>query len=214
MKSMGLRQYIDVLFVTLAVFILDILLYSYFLQTNANYSNALIFVDVVIVLLALVFGRKVANRLEFPIWQVSYIVGMSKRSIIISILIGVGIVSTNTIILCNYDIDMIPWLRFNNIYQPLLLAIRAALTEEIVFRLLIFSLICKFTNDISKSSTICFISGALFSAIAFGLPHSGFYLAFIFGIGLCYIYKNNGLISAMMIHFLADFIPFTLIYLK
>jgi hypothetical protein len=214
MEGRKLRQYVDVLFIALAVFMLDVLLYSYFLQTNTNYINTLIFVDVVAVLLSSIAGRKVAHSLDLPIWGVSYTEVESKRSIFISALMGIVIVSLNTFVLCNYNIDGIPWLKFTNIYQSLFLALRAALTEEVIFRFLIFSVIVKLSNRVIKSKGICFIIGVLISAITFAMLHNGFYLSFIFGIGLCYIYKNTGLIPAMIIHFLADFIPFSLIYTK
>ncbi len=213
MESKGLRQYADVLSVTVAVFILDILLYSYFVQTNTN-NDLFIFVDVIITFLAAATGRKLAGTTGFPVWKVSYAAGESRKSIIVSILIGIGIVGTNAFIMCNSNIDMIYWLSFSSVYQPLFVSIRAALTEETVFRLLIFPGVTRLANKISRSSTVSIVSGALASASAFGLFHNRFYLPFIFGLGICYIYKKNGLIPAMIIHFLADFIPFTLIYLK
>jgi hypothetical protein len=214
MESRELRQYVDILSITLAVFTLDILLYGYFLQTNTNYINTFIFVDVVIVLLSSIIGRKVAQKLELPVWWASYAEVESRRSIFISALIGIVIVGLNTFILCNYNIDRIPWLRFTDIYQSLFLALRAALTEEVIFRLLIFSVTVKLSSKLIKSNSICFIIGVSASAITFAMLHNGVYLSFIFGIGLWYIYRNTGLIPAMVIHFLADFIPFSLIYTK
>lgn len=214
MENKGLSQYQDALSITLAVFILDLFLYGYFLQTSTNFTNTHIFIDVVIVLLAFIIGRRVANSMGLPVWLLSNAVDRSRRSIYISALIGIVIVSSNTYILCNYNIDAVPWLRFTNVYQSLFLAIRAALTEEVIFRLFIFSVIVKLTNKITKSGIICFILGALVSAVTFAVLHNGSYLSFIFGIGLCYIYRNTGLMPAMAIHFLADFIPFTLIYMR
>ena len=213
MESKGLRQYEDVLSVTLAVFILDILLYSYFVQTSTN-NDLFILIDVIITVIAAVMGKKLAGAAGFPVWKVSYAAGKSRKSIIVSILIGIGIIGSNTFILCNYNTDMFSWLSFTNAYQPLFVSLRAALTEETVFRLLIFPGVTWLANKISRSCTVSIVLGALASASAFGLFHNGFYLPFIFGLGLCYIYKKNGLIPAMIIHFLADFIPFTLIYIK
>lgn len=214
MGSKMLRQNADVFSAAIAVLFLDILLYNYFLQTSTDKSNTLALMDVIIISTSIILGKKVARQSEFPVWKTNCTTAQNKNGVIASMLMGIGIIGSNTLILYKHNIDMIPWISFTGLYQPLALAMRAALTEEIVFRLLIFSAVYKFVNKISKSSTICFFSGMLVSAIAFGLLHDGFYLSFVFGIGLCYLYKNNGLIPAMLVHFLADFIPFILIYMK
>lgn len=203
-------QYLDALSIAIVVCILDLFLYSYFLQANIGDANTLIFADVIIVFLAAVIGRRFAKDSGLPVWRRSHY----SKNVYISVLIGICIISLNTYILCSYNTDEISWLKFASAYQPLFLAIRAAITEEVVFRLLIFSFIIKLANKISKSNNVCFILGALISAAIFAMLHNGSFISFIFGIGLCYIYMNTGLIPAMIVHFLADAFPFLWIYIK
>lgn len=207
-------QYVDVLSTAIIVLLIDLFLVGYFRMTDAYNNQAPIAADVLIVIAAILLGRRSVMLMGFPVWQVKYDWETSKTKFLISVLIGLCIVSLNAVILTNSDISNISWLKFSKFHQPYLLSLRAALTEELLFRFCIFSLISSIVSRFFISRTVVVICGALISSALFGLLHQGFYLSFIFGAGLCYIYRNNGLIFAMGVHFLADFIPFMLIYLR
>ncbi len=208
------EQYVDVLSTALIVLFLDLLLYSYFGMTDVYGNHAPVAADIMLVIAAVLIGRESVKKIGFPVWQVKYERGINSKQLLISIFIGSCIVVFNTLVLTCSDISNAPWLKFSNFYQPYFLSLRAALTEELVYRFLAFSVVVQFTDCLFKSRAIGIAAGALVSSFLFGLLHQGFYFSFVIGVGLCYIYKNNGLVFAMVVHFLADFIPFLMIYLR
>lgn len=207
-------QYVDVLSTAIIVLFLDVFLIGYFSMTDAYNNHTPVAVDVLLVILAILLGRKTVKLMDFPVWQKKYYWEIDKRQFLISVLIGSCIILLNAMVLLNSDISSIAWLKFSKFHQPYLLALRAALTEELLYRFFIFSFIAEIVCRVFNSRAFGIISGTLISSFLFGLLHQGFYLSFVFGLGLCYIYKNNGLIFVMGVHFLADFIPFMLIYLR
>lgn len=119
-------------------------------------------------------------------------------------------------------------LRLRSMKAPLdafLLSLSAALTEEVVFRLLFFSSflyvlswlfrpILSMNSGFSRWIPLTF--SIVLSALLFGLVHGvfGFLFAFGAGIWLCLIFLRGGLESAVLAHFLANFVFFTLTYLR
>jgi membrane protease YdiL (CAAX protease family) len=207
-------QYKDILIVVFCVLVLDILLKNYFTIVYGETGFRLIAFDLIISFIAIFLGKKATSSAELPIWQVKYEGNMIRKQLLITFFLGAIIVVTNTLIWNNSNGDTVAWASFTSFFEPILISGRAALVEELFFRLLTFSFIVVIVRKISKSDIVSFIIGALLSSIIFGLYHQGFYLAFIYGILLCYIYKNNGLIPAMVIHFFSDAIPFIMIYIK
>jgi membrane protease YdiL (CAAX protease family) len=109
-------------------------------------------------------------------------------------------------------------------YDIFILSLSAALTEEVVFRLLLFSAFLYILGYLFRpillmnsgfSRRIPFIFSLVFSALLFGLIHGvfGFLFAFAAGIWLCFIFLRAGLEGAVLAHFLADFVFFKLTYL-
>jgi len=105
-----------------------------------------------------------------------------------------------------------------------ILSLSAALTEEIVFRLLLFSSFLYtlgwlfrpiLAMNAGLNRWIPLIFSIVFSALLFGYVHGvfGFLFAFGAGIWLCLIFLRGGLESAVLAHFLADFVFFSLTYL-
>lgn len=214
MERKVLGPYVDVLSAVLAVLFLDVLLYGYF-RTVGIYSNqTFIPVDIMFIGAAALLGKRSAKKIEFPVWQARHATDANSKGLLISILIGSFIVIINTMVLSNSDISSISWLKFSNFFQPLLMSLRASLTEELLYRLLIFSVAAQFAGSFFKSRPVGIAAGALVSSFLFGLLHQGFYFSFVIGVGLCCIYMNNGLIFAMVVHFLANLIPYMLIYLR
>lgn len=213
MGNRKINQYLDIIIVVLFILVIDVLLKSYFETIYKASANGLIVLDLVASILAIFFGRYAAIAIGLPIWQVKYN-NETKKQILFVILLGAAMVALNTLIWYKSDSNIVSWTRFSNIAEPIFVSMRAALTEEVFFRLLGFSVISLVASKLTQSTIYPFIIGALLSSAIFALYHQGFYLAFVYGLLLCYIYKRNGLLSAMAIHFLSDVIPFIMIYMK
>ncbi len=94
--------------------------------------------------------------------------------------------------------------------QAFFLSLRAGITEEVVFRLFLLSLSAWITLRIFHNRRGAIGVGVLVSSLLFGLIHPGFILAFLMGLAMAYIYLEAGLLPAMLVHFLGDFVPFSL----
>ena len=111
-----------------------------------------------------------------------------------------------------------------NHYDTFLLSLRAAVTEELVFRFLLltafFYILKKMFRPLidqgfGMTGWIPFLLSLLLSSLLFGVVHGAysFMIAFLAGIGLGIAYFRGGLESAIMAHFLADFFFFNMTYL-
>ena len=122
---------------------------------------------------------------------------------------------TNTLVNLTYlnQATQLPyWLTLLIPETAVALSLRAALTEEIVFRLFLFLLATWVIERFIHSQKRSMIVGAVASAFMFALMHgSGFAVAFPLGLALVYIYHRGGLLPAMIVHFFADAIPSALI---
>jgi len=205
-------QCVNVLSAVLTVLLLDVLLYNYF-SVSGIYSNSnFIPLDIILIVSAISLGSRYAQKMGFPVWKPVYKDNENRKGLIKSVILGSCIVIINTLALTRSDAGNTTWLNFTGFYQPFLLSLRAALTEEILYRFCIFTVVTEFAHNVIRSGDISIAAGIIASSFFFGLQHQGFYFSFIIGAALCYIYKNNGLIFTMAVHFLADFIPFMIIY--
>lgn len=190
------------------IVITDILLIS-FLREKLNYEFPnVLFNDVVTILIAGLLGKSFAFKNGFPLWW------HRNQRLSILFILGLAIILPNTLVYYyNENATAIaPWLNFSNFKEPILISLRAGLQEEVIYRLFIFSLIVSGVNKVVNSKRISLIIGIIVSAFIFGILHSGFYWAFISGLILAYICYSYGLFFAILIHFLADAVPFTLLY--
>lgn len=110
-------------------------------------------------------------------------------------------------------------------YDSFILSLSAAITEELVFRLLLFT---AFFHLLSRlfgpmmainpwaSRSIPLLFSWLLSSLLFGVVHGayGFLFAFVAGLALCLIFLKGGLESAIAAHFLANVVFFQLTYLR
>ena len=114
--------------------------------------------------------------------------------------------------------------QIRTLYDSFLLSMSAAVTEELVFRFLLFSSFLYILTRLFKpimnlqsglSRWIPVVFSVVFSSLMFGVVHGayGFLFAFLAGILLCLIFLRGGLESAILAHFLADFVFFNLTYL-
>lgn len=207
-------QYVNVLYAVLTVLLLDVLLYNYFRAAGIYRNSNFIPIDIILIVSAISLGSRYAQKMGFPAWKPVYKDNENRRGLIVSVILGSFIVIINTLALTRSDAGNTTWLNFTDCYQPFLLSHRAALTEEILYRFCIFTVVTGFVHNEIRSRNISIAAGIITSSFFFGLQHQGFYFSFAIGAALCYIYKNNGLIFTMAVHFLADFIPFMIIYAR
>lgn len=157
-------------------------------------------------------GVNFAGKTKLPIWTAK--LNDNRKHKFQIILLGIIAVAANTIIFINSQqqaLEVSPWLNQLTPFSALIISFRAALTEEIIFRLLLISVIMLLISKFTSSNKVPLILGIIISSIIFGLIHPGFLVAFLYGLVLSYLYINSGLIMVFTIHFLADFIPFLLV---
>ncbi|MCI0626472.1 MAG: CPBP family intramembrane metalloprotease [Acidobacteria bacterium] len=115
--------------------------------------------------------------------------------------------------------------RMSTFYDSLILSLSAAVTEELVFRLLLFSAFLWILSWLFQpimamnggfNRWIPLVFSVVFSSLLFGFVHGayGFLFAFAAGVSLCLIFLRGGLESAVIAHFLADLVFFNLTYLR
>lgn len=209
MEFIRIKKNTDIILIAIIVVFVDMLLKSHLLGSNVN-----IFFNAVIVLIAGILGKGFAKSAGIPVWKFNYKDTPDRKNLIIAIMLGLSMVAYNTYSIYYSDISSITWLNFSNVFQPILLSLRAALSEEIQFRLFIFTAITAILKGVTKSKMIPMAAGMLISSLLFGLIHPGFLMPFLYGTLLCYIYRYNGLAVVMIIHFLADAIPFTILFMR
>jgi membrane protease YdiL (CAAX protease family) len=115
--------------------------------------------------------------------------------------------------------------RMTTFYDSFILSLSAALTEELVFRLLLFTSFLWILSWLFQpiltinggfNRWIPLVFAVVFSSLLFGLVHGvyGFLFAFGAGVTLCLIFLRGGLESAVLAHFLANLVFFNLTYLR
>lgn len=175
--------------------------------------------DAAVILIAGQMAWSAALRLGLPIWWRTG--KASKRGKFILVGVGFVIIALNTYV--NLDmmihhegqgLEMAPWMGKLTPWTAFLLSLRAALTEEILFRFFTISVIAWCLKVLSASLKISLVMASLASAVLFAWIHPAFLIPFIFGVMLAYVYVGFGLIPVFAIHFLANFIPFTLYALR
>lgn len=106
----------------------------------------------------------------------------------------------------------LPWVRFLTPLNAVLLSAKAALSEEVIFRLFLFPLLIFVLKNFTNSIRIQVISSLIISAFIFSYSlHSGSPVSFVAGIIIGHIYYKKGLGAAMVVHFIADCIPFVML---
>ena len=109
-------------------------------------------------------------------------------------------------------------------YDSFILSLSAAVTEELVFRLLLFTSFLWILSWLFRpiltmngfNRWIPLVFAVVFSSLLFGLVHGVYGFLFAFGAGgaLCLIFLRGGLESAVLAHFLANLVFFNLTYLR
>jgi len=110
-------------------------------------------------------------------------------------------------------------------YDSFILSLSAAITEELVFRLLLFTSFLSILSRLFRpiltmnrgfNRWIPLVFAVVFSSLLFGFVHGiyGFLFAFGAGVTLCLIFLRAGLESAVLAHCLANVVFFNLTYLR
>ncbi|MGE5630140.1 MAG: type II CAAX prenyl endopeptidase Rce1 family protein [Caulobacteraceae bacterium] len=137
------------------------------------------------------------------------------KSWLIEVLISCLLIAINTYawyISYQQAARYLPWVSNLTPLNAVLFSAKAALLEEIIFRLFIFSLLLFVLKNFFNSDKIKVILSLVISALLFSyLLHSGSFVSSIAGVILGYIYYSKGLVPAMAVHFIADCIPFVMV---
>lgn len=177
--------------------------------------------NIAIYLTAGVLGLYFASRLNLPLWY-SGNSGLpdSRQVSFISLLLGLGTVAANTLYMLSLldqaqVVDQTHWFFCLTPRTAAALSFKAALTEEIFFRLFLFPVITWAFDHFLHLREVSLVFGALLSQFFFGIYHGqAMLVAFFVGFSLIYIYYKRGLVPVMVIHFFADAIPFVLISMR
>ncbi|QUH26208.1 CPBP family intramembrane glutamic endopeptidase [Serpentinicella alkaliphila] len=205
--------------VTLSVAFINFALSSFFIEKLKQPIYQNILSDGIIILLAGFLGMHLALKHNLPLWwRRIKDISLFKQFISITSL-GLIMIISNSIIYYYHlsvnenSIASIPWLQFSNMKEIILLSLRAGITEEIVFRLFIFTFAVSTVRKIIHRDDFSIVIGIIISALSFVLLHGGFNIViFIYGIILAYIYLKNGLVPAIIVHFLSDAIPWAILF--
>jgi len=166
-----------------------------------------------------IVGILCASRFDLPSWWHSGTNSPHSRQITTRVvLIGIMLVVFNTIVNVANSTKIVKsshWLSLITPRMAIGIALHAGLTEEILFRLFLFPVAAWIAWHFLHSRKDSLIIGALVSSFFFGLMHEpAFFVAFVLGFPMIYIYYHRGLVPAIMVHFLADGIPFVIIALS
>ena len=166
-----------------------------------------------------IVGILCASRFDLPSWWHPATDSSQSRQITTRVvLIGVTLVVFNTIVNVANSTKILEsshWLSLITPQTAIGLGLHAAFTEEILFRLFLFPVAAWIAWHFLHSRKDSLIIGAIVSSSLFGLMHgAAFFVAFVLGFPMIYIYYHRGLLPAIIVHFLADGIPFVIIALS
>jgi len=213
------RDLIPILFVAALVVVMDVVVMPIPVGYYHQVSAIVFFNDFAVVLLAGLAGIFFSPRVGCPLWR-RHSINSSKlgRAVYFSAVLGFSVVVINTVVNLVYftgdrshALQVSPWLALPTPEIALALSFRAALNEEVLFRLFLFPLVAWIVGRFVHSQGLSLVTGALVSSIVYGLIHPGFSMAFFVGLALVYVYYRSGLLSAMTVHFFADAISFVAI---
>jgi len=189
--------------------VLPVLLASVYRGATPAYVYAF---DFTVVSIAGFAGALLAARVGLPLWRRSRREPeRAARETAIVVALGLLIVFGNTVVLLlsrDQLSRVAPWLLQLTPQSAVLVAARAAVMENIVFRLLLISLAVWGARRAGLGERAAVLTGAAVSATAFALIHPGMGVALLAGLALAYIFARCGLLTAMGVQFVGDAVPF------
>lgn len=215
MVSKKLLLKYDIVFVAVTVTMINIGLASLITDRLNEVLFEKVITDILVILVAGFSGKFIAFKVGLPLWWYRNKSESLTRQLGIIALLGLFVIIPNSLIYYfNQEyISTVPWLKFSSLKEVVLLALRAGLYEEILFRLFVFSGVIFLIKKITDSSQKQLVLGIVISSLLFGFMHGGINIqASILGGILTYTYYKNGLIPTITIHFMADVIPWTFLY--
>lgn len=186
---------------------------NFLLKDAIDFGNTVIgqtSFDILLLLFCGLFGIKLANKLNLSIYYPDKEKINSRKLIYIIIYLSVLVVIVNEFSWLIYSkSNILPyWVTKLNFVTAISISLRAAIYEEIIFRLFVITfLIYYFRKIMSEFKSV--LTSILISSIIFSfLFHSGSIISLANGLLLGMIYYNIGLMPAIVVHFFADVIPF------
>ena len=173
--------------------------------------------DFVIVVLSGLVGYLLAKHTDLPIWwRISD--KNKKKNYITLCCVGLVIVAVNSYVNIAAYIGnksqlfkAQPPLELLDPLNAVLYSLRSALTEELIFRFLMISILVFMLQYFVKETKVRKYISIFMASLLFALIHPIFFIPLIMGLLLSYIYVNHGLMPVLLIHFLANVIPFVYI---
>lgn len=214
------KEYCYILIISIIILIIDIKIIPIIFVKND--LKTIVFIDFIATMVCGIYGLNIALNLNLPTYYISYESNEEKSITSQVIFVSILIIIFNTFFwVASYSesIQSINWFNMTKIYEVILVSLRAALIEEVIYRLFIFSFIILLLKGIfnkfqikSSRKKITMISGFITSIIFSVFNHSNSIIAFILGgILITYIYYKKGLLVSMLVHFLGDLIPFLIV---
>ncbi|MGE5140791.1 MAG: type II CAAX prenyl endopeptidase Rce1 family protein [Rudaea sp.] len=194
------------------VALIDIRVLPY-LRSSGMTSSPL--VDVVVCLISGSLGIRLAVANGFPIWWQKRSELRPPGHLFVTAGLGLFVILLNTgVYLSSAPTQLPAWAASLTPELALLLASRAAVEEELLYRFLLFGLIAWIARQIRVERGVSLIVGAILSSMAFTLMHGTFYIPFLESLILAVIYFESGVLPAMFVHFWADAVPFLILSIK
>ncbi len=204
----------------LVFFVLVIPVLNYLLKEIIDFSDSLStqsLFDIVVLLASGSFGLVLADKLNLFVYYPSKeFIKSSFKMVFLILFLGLLLIATNEIswILYNKSGVLPAWAEKLDFNTAILISTRAAIYEEILFRLFLITALIYFLKNIISYRKSVFMS-VFVSAFIFSVSfHSGSTISFASGLLLGFVYLNTGIIPAILLHFMADAVSFiTLAYL-
>lgn len=165
-----------------------------------------IVITIIIELLIVIIAYVVGYHYKGSFLEVKEI-GIPQRSVVY---IAISFILLNTFIFTNMYQGSLQteWISRLTPITALLVSIKAALTEEIIFRYCLFTIIITRLNKRFSKNKSFVISSTISSILFSVILHGGSLVSFIGGMVLSFAYYKENIAVAMMIHFVADILPF------
>lgn len=171
--------------------------------------------DVVVCLISGSLGIRLALVNGFPIWWRKGAELRQPRLLFLTAGLGLFAILLNTGVYLLSPLTQLPdWAVSLNPELAVLLASRAALEEELLYRFVLLGLIVWIARQIRAEHGVSLIVGAILSSMAFTLMHGTFYIPLLEGLILAVIYFEGGLLPAIFVHFWTDAVPFLILSIK
>ncbi len=173
----------------------------------------------VTVVAASLTGLFLAPRVGSPLWWRPGDGSRASRwSTVIVVLFSLAVVAYNSVSVLAYAVfypgqmaALAPWIEQMSPGIAIVGSVRAALYEDTLWRLCLFNVATWGVLRLLRSRRASLTIGAVVPTFFFGFTHAGYLSAFFISLALVYIYRQRGLLPAMIVRFFTDAIPYVLV---